>query len=470
MSTINQLVISGSHEAVAEVVMALRQALYLQIDRSGAQPVVMIHGVGPAGDLSQRPFKESPIQDSSTADTTMDGHEFDLRGIEDLEAYSRFTGSFTVVFDRLDDLLETLSRAHPDVVVANLGGEAEDADWRGQSWSAGRVTTFRLPVPPDLDERAMLPPGHLDVIEKLALTSLQQARAARTTSSHGWPRWSLLAHAANAQGVTGLARAMAAAGGGAGDMAAALRAENEQARRLGVASWVDTLMFGEPAPRAAEPGAVKPYTSVNVDVWAPRQQELLGFIADNQAPQAPHHDVAAALVQALGDPDTRLQHGLHPVAFLPTARIEALASSLHAKELSPALEAIFGAFVAKTGAQSLPARDPKLLASTMTAALICSSRYGSLAAAVRSGADAPMLLRSMADADEFEHTLHGLGQAYGSYADFPAPVKDEVRRLGGALEAAYTALHTHEAMQHRIESTVNGEVPVAARPRRRATV
>src|ERR1700687_3870815 len=113
------IVISGSHEAVAEVVMAMRQVLYLQIDLSTASPVLQSHGVGSQDDLSVRPFLDSPLQDCGTPDTTTDGYDFALYGITDLDSYSRFAGCFNIVDDdAADRLAAAISRAHPEIVVA----------------------------------------------------------------------------------------------------------------------------------------------------------------------------------------------------------------------------------------------------------------------------------------------------------------------------------------------------------------
>lgn len=355
---------TGPYEAVAELCMGLAQSLDVQLllahsgdlfvdgfETHGVRsPAVTLHHFAVTDPLRSTAFTPAPVRFPCNFSETWHAplspeHVKGARssGIAPLAAVSR-SGSMTAPLAQAaftlsvssappERLMQVLSQRFPELVLGMAYSRAVSSVI-GKAFVGGtealRVSENEAQLHPGT---ATLDPSDAEVSPaqqcindyalRIAPVLSEKGVDKFSASPHGWPRWSLLAHAAYDGGVKGFERALHGLGFGglgpgvpAGQLSPGRQAEvllddARQARALGVASWADTLMFG--SRRDQNPHAER--ASV---FRIPRQRELLRLVGlAAGSPEAPA--VPAALLASLSCPSLRLLNGTHPIAHLAAA-------------------------------------------------------------------------------------------------------------------------------------------------------
>ena len=455
----------------------------------------------------------------------------------------KFIATFSTTSTAPLDMIQAMSERFPDVVVSVIFANSETSPWGAQAYRAGeRVVGLAAE---DLNQSVgfVFATGKTDPMDfHIALDSARSAHAetlldaaaeeslatvsTRPIDEHmpqlrGWPRWGLFTHAAYDGGLAGLERAMAGAELTPQALAVELIYEASAARVLGIASWVDTVMFGRRLDVQPEPGKpLIPHNSLNGAVYVSSHRALLERIAE-AGPSAPN---ALALLASLSAPSVRLLTGYHPVAFLAAAvgkstidfgvgadqcqkQVLGLNSILFrmtrsvteikdARDLNVPLnnsgqkmfDRHFGlqdkhrAGVVPYGPQMNPgyvfdvAQD-KLLGSLLAVALEAPERAESFGPALAAGVPPGFLFRSAAS--HGIHTTH-MSEAnparvvstllesfkglYGSFKDFPHDLGDELAKLRPSLHLIYESAVNEEMMREAIREAVTSTEPTDTTP------
>lgn len=504
----NTLRFIGTHEAVAEVAMHLCQAHHVQVF-GGAEQRAFLE-LGPEYGL-RLPREVDPV--------AWNVESFGTRTVDEPEGAPRFVALLLdarTAWGPSDELLQTLSQRFPDVVVGDvyaegmndiwgvkvlLNGEAlldceadaapVDETWQSRYDDADDDEAQKLIE--ELDDARDL--WGLNRLREVAIDALNARHAERSTSipeplrQHGWPRWSLLAHAANAEGFDGLKVAMPATT--AEEMTASFASEAKDATRLGVASWLDTSLFGDAAEALPLESDLNlqiggSYAVLSIDGFRDRHLRLLAAVARAKHAGPDAEPLAHALHASLSDPESRLGCELHPAVFLTVSAASALeddqlpsASAVGLEMVlaslasrMPRLESVgsLGEFMAE--GQRVAASDP-MLRSVLALVALQSAAPSQMKIAVAAGVNPRFILRTLLvprDGPANQTVaLERLADTFGGYSKFPASLVDEATKVGGDFAAAYRALVTAEQMRESITSSASAKATEVA-PRRAARI
>jgi hypothetical protein len=499
----NSLRIIGTHEAVAEVAMFLCQDHQVTVTKAahGIEQSAAYVIVGTDAAVSLPDDRE--VADAVAWNFDSFGIRMAPRAGEPDVGHCELAATFTTDFDKPDRLLEQLSRRFPDVVVGEVYDEPLNAVWGVVAYLNGTRVLDLDDFPVDAEwkaryddadeEQAQAMETELDAardvfgIERLRtvagekLAARAAARAADIPASlrhHGWPRWSLLAHAANADGAEGLRDALAQLTTG-DQMHSALTAEIAAAEELGVASWVDTTLFGDAAAPAetdiaADESAGGAYAVLALDAFRDRHCNLLQLLS-----QAPTDPLAQALLASLSDPHTRLTCGLHPAAFLAASAAAAVADGSAHPEATRGLDELLSKLAARTPrvaeAPRLGQMEPEgrvvakypLLRSMLAVAAVGRACPSQLKPAMAAGVTPDFLLRTLLAAPEGSggspQVLERMHDVYGAFDHFPAGLVDEIAAVGPGFRATFEALRTAENMRSRISAAAPEAKPAPRR-------
>ncbi|MEJ6003799.1 hypothetical protein [Paucibacter soli] len=144
----------------------------------------------------------------------------------------------------------------------------------------------------------------------LEVASTPSSKGGLGIAAGGYPRWSLLTHAAFDRGVEGLILALEEMGGSPSEQ---LEADLKSSRRAGIASWVDTCLLGSPVPaNAADAATRSPYSFLDLPDIRTRPAKLLAYLGDSPQGAA----VGDAILDALSKRDAGFQDGSNPLVWL----------------------------------------------------------------------------------------------------------------------------------------------------------
>lgn len=521
----NLLHVIGTHEAVAEVAMFLCQDTHVRttgiLSSSQLDQTVVMAEVGYDGGLTFQSLHRDPLLAITGRRGSVEGYGAESFGITSLPAHDGGPAlvRLSVAFHSTQDariLALGLSERFPATTVGLRGIGAGDA-CSIEAYSAGEevlsLDPTQIPADPDWEQRY----EEADDEKSLALElELEQARDAfgldqlidvaqersrvvavpphaGDSVTFGWPRWSLLAHAAFSDDVAGIHDALAGFDT-RDEKLAALQQECRNAADRGVASWMDTALFGDPAQAAATGDNDVPqepsYRHLHLDHYAPRQMRLLSFLAtthDASVESSEQRALADALLTSLADPDARLSSGLHPAVFLTAvvahAQARALPESVSALEgLEKLLVELASRVPRAPGASSLeyafsntaPENGLNLmLCSVIAIAMQPHVVKSQIKPALGAGVPPQLLVRSVVVADRMAPDgpdyvdaagiLRLLSDSYGSATGIPSQVTDEFELIAPHLARSYEALRTAELMQAQITAAPSRAAATARR-------
>jgi hypothetical protein len=451
-----RLVIGGSNEAVLEVLISMRQALYIQIDRMSPDPMYMFYGVGPGEDLSIRPYAPSPIQDSrdlAEINTSLDSYELSNSGLSRRSSHTLFECSFNGGVK--SDLMRAISIHHPEVLFFTdfaHGGSA-------RCWIDGQKTHTAIPggFGKDLDDKmASLPRPIVDALHDATSCIVAQQRAPRGSG----PRWSSLTHAAHRAGALGLSRLVD------GTPGLSLREDLQRAQAEARTSWLDALLFGDYGATAEE--AV--YPTACQEQWAHQQRMVLQHLHDELSDETRPELAANQLFEILSDPSATLQSGLHPLAFLAS-------SAQSDRTTRPELMEVVTRLSERLASRMRAAQQPpnaKQFASAVCALVCCEGRHGTVSLALASGLDLTTLHRTIdANADynwtdeEAHRLMSTYAECFGPIPQFPEELAAAIRASEHQLAAAYDRRMLEAQLLAHLSRPSPSEATTAAAGRRR---
>jgi hypothetical protein len=554
---INEVTITGTYEAVAEVCMAMSEQLSVSTYRGEFRapycradlhaPIVVAHDFQEFTPGMMTPFVDAAVRqfgNETTGWRRPEVHRFESAGISPAQEDEAAAPPIGVAQLHLAmgsaespplHFLRAISARCPDVVVALVSRNDEEAQWSAIAYRAGAVLKAvgddEVPLPDIVVTSSSEAEAHEcsmkrtaaahELLDALAVKAVRTAPRTGTTPVNGFPRWSLLAHAAYDGGVKGLLRAMGSTGAQSAALGADLVAEVQRARALGVASWADTVMFGRlKLPDGPDGKPRAPHAEMAPLVYLNRHRELLSTLGSLAHAGSPESPLAAALLASLSDPSVRLLSGIQPVAHLAAAcgklggsndwvscdetaarrglveLIAALAAKCAPEQdatmVDRPLETSDPAARARDGIRSVPRRSPgfvfdpeedQLLGSVMAVALEAPLRAESLAPALSFGVKPSVLFRSalwngiyragVSDKDHghgtryFIDLMDAFTCVYGSPAKFPIDLAAEMEELGPALKPLYDAARNESLMRAAIEAAA-ATAPAAALRQRRA--
>lgn len=285
------------------------------------------------------------------------------------------------------------------------------------------------------------------MIETLHTAILEAGRGFSRTGASPAPRWSLIAHAFDAEGPHGLAVAKSLAGSRQ-RLIEVLIEDLQAATKAGGASWADTLFFGSGASaERTDDVSPAPYSDADVSWWPQRWERLLAFLGDVQSPPE-----TAALIKALADPKTTFFDGMSVPEFLAGLDVrspDALAG-LHKLAAGMNLPPGDARRIRVAGA---PARSGYAPVAIDFASKVVGS-YGLVASALRP---------STADMETGLQILNAYRTIFGGLDKLPREVEESFRNGRPEFATAFEALQTEDAMGHAINSwTADRRAPVPA--------
>lgn len=388
---------------------------------------------------------------------------------------------------------EALSKMVPSVLVGHsvvgYGVQNNLRDdqcfWGGSAFIdgveilTGMTGSHKAALPPhiarlvdDSVDAGTLPVSNVEEYHAFALESCGREAAARVSKSAeqraqsgmtlpGYPRWSLLTHQANSQGLDGMRHFVEASLGGKAPAHHTLVMEAAQAHRCGIASWADTLFFGSRTTSDDEDGAAAYATAESRAATG----QALAVCAELGQDESPFSD---AVLTALAMPTVSFQDDLHPAAWL------AELTPTHPDALN-ALRRIADA-VGQTTLQYEEDHKGQAIAAFRTSGF----SHQAFRVATRMGTSPGLLLsRSLSGplASDATHVAVAgklfdcLLQEYGSFASFPPEVARTFENAHPAVAAAFSAKKTEEQMRDAIHdwkaaSRTPATVPVVTRRRR----
>lgn len=465
-----KLVVLGTREALAEFAMAIQQPLYLQDHADDSKPdgcrCRELFYIGCwDGQLAPQAFGEgSVIRTGNYPVTRRNGQSFESHGLRPHGQWWRFSASFECEEVGASTLLAAISRAHPDVLLV-AACDRGDHSWEMRALSAGQQEAARAMHRIERDDwHEGLPVDLALFIAEIGMPILEHT-AARAPGGPGWPRWSPVATAA-AAGPAELARAVHAAATAAGcGMQLLLQTENARARRLGVASALDVLIF-DAADAAGELPYIEPETGFDT-----RCRAVLDFLAQHRAGSGLAAAFASVLTEHLADPLVRLRSGLLALPYLAWAASDSVE---HGTVLSDINTRMSRRLRARPGLL-LPARDEgrRLEGSIVATTLHLLGDHGSVELALAAGVEPQILAVSLRDITDPGTVLRGLIGHFGSALALPQPLLAHLPQLGDEFAAAVAAIQAEERMRSRIDevagqqATILGDVPEIPAPRRR---
>lgn len=489
----NSLRIIGSHESVAEVAMNLCQTHHVSVleytrgykHESGAFAELGIeHG-----------FRLPP--EAEVVGWSIES--FGTRELPEPDGAPRHYAlalEFKTAWGPSDELLKMFSSQFPDVVVGVVYDEAMNSIWGAKAFAGGKqildATTDDVPTDPSWEKRyedadedltgelweeldGLRDAWGLDHLRDVSVKQLDARQVERATGiqgrlkEHGWPRWSLVAHAANAEGFAGLKGAFLQLDT-AEQMTAALEAEYLAATELKVASWVDTALFGDASPALPLESDMDmqvggSYAALSLESFRDRHLELLGAIGQTTTDGPEAAPLAHALLASLSNPDIRLGCSMHPAVFLAASAAAALADGQLYSSAAIGIEQVLlklalrtpriqaAADLWKTEVDGRRVGDPMLRSVLALVAMpnVCQSQLKPARAA---GVAPEFMLNTLLAPREFVESntevLTRLGQAFGGIQAFPPRLIEEIASHGSELLAAHQALVTAELMRDRI--------------------
>ena len=313
------------------------------------------------------------------------------------------------------------------------------------------------------------PVAAIPQLESYSRRTLLQEAAARVPEAcaersaakaiSGFPRWSLLTHAVNSQGIGGISIGLRACAGATNDGEALVKAVAE-ARAGGVASWVDTLFFGSRTPVAADEGRPgRPFSDEDALSWAARWRGVLQNIGRPESGDR----VADALAHALSSPLVTFQDGSHPVAWLAQVRFPP-----EDKDMALGFRRLLKEVTASAAMNGLQQREALLAAGfsgcapqvVRTAIAFCKSpgRVASALMPLSNSSDALKLQRGA-------QLLNAFGEIYGSLRDFPEELQRAFQDAPPVIAAAYQAKCAEESMRDVIADYSHSHLrPIADAP------
>jgi hypothetical protein len=318
--------------------------------------------------------------------------------------------------------------------------------------------------------RSVVPRLHAYALERV----LQEARGRVTPHANErtsgmpmdtFPRWTLLTHAVNSQGLGGLESGIASLGESKSPAHMLLSAAAAQAYGAGVASWADTLFFGSRTPACdADDAARAPYSTTDVGGWSTRVNSVLEFLGREG------NDTIAALVRSLSNPNVSFQDGTHPLPWLVAQKVQTPAALQGMRKLVDAV-----------GQNTLPYDDDQRMQAIRA---IVSSGYSveALRLAERMGwSEGHIVSRCMplkgAQPQEqlavASKLFDSLLAIHGRFQDFPAEVARAFQDGPESVAQAFEAKCTEELMAGVINTwsastkAPANDVPVVTKRRRR---
>ena len=289
--------------------------------------------------------------------------------------------------------------------------------------------------------RSCIPRLHEFAFERV----LQEARARATpcTSPRAsgmpmatFPRWTLLTHAVNSQGLAGLESGAELASTSDLPSHHALSVAAAQEYGAGVASWADTLFFGSRTPISdADDADRAPYSSTDVAGWRSRVADILSYIGRED------NATSAALIGALCSPNVTFQDGTHPLPWLVAQPLQAPAALQGMHRL------IAGA------RKGTPPYDDEVRGQAIRAVSESGYTPESVRLAERMGWSQGLIASRclpLKSAPEHAHVAHKLIDTFlcihGRFKDFPAEVSRTFENASEAVARAFEAKCTEELM------------------------
>jgi len=509
----NTIRVIGSSESVAEVAMFILQDHKVRLDTvlPGNESVAACVEIGHQHELLSSRFSDKPInvrEASTSINDALHFASYGIRAITQSESSTLFelSAECETRWNPPWALSKQLSKRFPDAVVGVESVYATEAEWwhltlsggvvksnlkvANMPGSAGREQSLILNVDGSGELSAFARRERESIATDLLISSSDRiaTQIPLELRDHGWPRWSLMAHAAFTSGVSGLKESIGVLAT-ADEIEEALKSDMDAAKRLGVASWVDSSLFGESTPSEDKPPAS--FLDLSGRTQRSRQLELLEVIAEANKVGAEFSPFSQALVASLADPLTRLIGGLHPAVYLTATVSNGSAGPAAHAGLDLLLQGLAAKMPSIRGAETLgtaPLHDvgttheatplDGVLRSALAVAALPRVSKHQLSPALAAGVTPKVLLwtllaRGLAD-DSMVDTrslnvgaIDSLVDAYGSASKFPEQLKTEIESIGSNLQEAFEARKTHELMQSQIAKDVVGRASEAAPQRHR---
>ncbi|MEJ6003795.1 hypothetical protein [Paucibacter soli] len=510
---VNTIRILGSRESVAEVAMFLcqdhRVGIEGVIDPPGEHPAyaVRVH-IGHEQELLNSRFSLKPLGSHEESTNQRDAvlvESLGMRAVarDHLPAAFELTLKCETEWQPPWTLLGKMSIRFPDVVIGTEATDAANCDWWYLTFSQGRtISNLKVENVPGFAgrERELI----LDPLGMRELSTWSNQKFEETASQlfenragmrfsevpshladHGWPRWSLLNHAAFSSGLEAFDETFSDYVT-ADEIEQALDGELEASKQLGVASWVDGVLFG---PSVQEDGQPL-FCDLGSDQYAERHLQLLGKLSEATLPSA--SPISQALLASLSKPFVRLCGGLHPVVFLTAAAVDLPRGAPARVGLDALLKAYADQAPTIRGAETLDAPLPQnanyeatpldaVLRSSLAIAALPRVSVHQLKPALAHGVTDTMLLwtllaRGLEDEGFLDpsnlnpNALDSLVDVYGSEAEIPDAIKQAIASRGPSLQLALESRLTASAMADLIADRTGKSEPERVAPRRRAKV
>lgn len=491
----NSLRIIGTHEAVAEVAMHLCQTHFVELVEvaSGAERAARLE-MGIEEGL-RIPFDPDPVGWSIES--------FGTRELSESDSAPRYYVLALMLdseWSPSEILLEQLSFQFPDVVVGDVYSESTAPLWGAVAFAGGRkILNAEADDAPgqkawkeryasasleqldglDRESDAALDAWGLSQLHDVAVAKLDARQAERVAGiagrlrQHGWPRWSLVAHAANAEGLIGLKGAFLQLETSE-QMAAVLVAEYEASAELRVASWVDTSLFGDATPALPleedlDMHTGGSYAALSLEGFRDRHLELLTAIGQTASTSAEADPLAHALLDSLSNPDLRLVCKLHPVVFLAASAAAAQADGQLCSAAAGGIELLVSRLAARiprladattlsqSSSDDLRESDP-MLRSVLALASMDRACPSQLKPAYAAGIPPQFMLRTLLLPRQSvvptpTEALTRLAETFGGIQAFPPRLVEEIASMGAELSSTHHALVMAEQMRQRIDTS-----------------
>lgn len=496
----NCIRIIGTHESVAEVAMFLSQDHKVRlepvadVDASNISLGAKVE-MGHQGTLHYSRYSALPLRVRQPVGNANDAFNVEFTGLRYIERED--SGSYFELRCQCDTdsqppyaLAQAISSRFQDVVLGVESYHPSSNAWWHLTVCQGVVQSHLKPnLMPGHDGRTIdeqvsawaserFEPFALDLLTKQTKSRLDAL--APDLVNKGWPRWSLLTHAAYDGGVQGLQAATQYLELGE-EVLESLQADADVAERRGVASWMDAMLFGEAAVSAT--GNEPSYLQLHAKRHQARLLEVLRFVSKADSEDAPL--LADPMLASLSDPFARLSGGLHPAVYLAAAAQGASADLPARKGLDMVLERYALAVPELREATNLhiplshstsSAPQDACLRSTLALASLPRVSPHQLKPAIRVGIPPQILLWTvLASGSKDEHLLNAdnlnldaldtFQEAYGSLGEVPTALAQEIMANCPGLQSAFQARVTAESMLQRIKS---GSAPAEeCRPRAR---
>ncbi|MFK4705652.1 hypothetical protein ABIC83_002491 [Roseateles asaccharophilus] len=494
----NCIRIVGTHESVAEVAMFLSQDHKIRLERVADVDASNISlgakvEIGHQGTLLFSRYSALPLRARGAEGSANDAFNVEFTGLRHIErpdgsSYFELRCQCDTDAQPPYALAQAISGRFQDVVLGVESYQPSSNAWWHLTVSHGVVQAHLKPsLMPGHDGRTIddqvsawaserFEPFALDLLTKQAKSRLDSMTP--DLVNLGWPRWSLVTHAAYDGGIQGLQAATQHFESGE-EILKALQADADAAERRGVASWMDATLFGEAA--APPTGNQPPYLQLHAERHKHRLLEVLHYVSTAGADDAPL--LATPLLASLSDPFARMSGGLHPVVYLAAAAQAAPKDVSARKGLDMVLERYAAAVpelreattlhIPLSHSTSSTPQDACLRSALALASLPRVSEH-QLKPAIRVGVPPQVLLWTvLASGSKDEHlldpanlnkdVLDSLHDGYGTLSQLPTGLTHEIAVNCPGLQSAFEARVTAETMLQRIKDMPASEA--VRRPR-----